>query len=370
MIKSRLFSSGQTVTLASGQDYVLKDDEVYINRVICKKCDLEITLNTNHEDNNQEDVGVGIRKRDGVLAMPSDFWTYKQWEIDGITQSNLADCVNNITTSIKCTVAVGSSSTATLDDLLPELQSINSNTSQANTELSSINSSIATQTTILDSAIQSVETEITNQGNNNVTELQNIQSDLTDLLNSLTSIQTDIQSGNTTSTDVLTKLEEIRSLSDTKLTEINTSIQQVNTSLNTQLDAVNLDLDSIITELQSIEQNTDEIEPKLDDIKSELEGKSINQSIYTLLNGESRTFNAGTINYIDIITLDSDTLADVVLGNSTTTPDFNKFSLSEDIGMDKYERDFRKYDTRTNPQSITITCTATTGKVLVEVGEI
>lgn len=107
MTKSKLFSSGQSIALATGENYTLKDDEVWINHHIYKRCDLEITLKNMHEANNPEFVGVGIRKRDGVLGLPADFWRFDQWEVDGTQQTSLADCVNNITTAIQC---VGSSS--------------------------------------------------------------------------------------------------------------------------------------------------------------------------------------------------------------------------------------------------------------------
>lgn len=100
MIKNRIFSTGQVITLATGQTYTLKDDEVLINNTILKKRDLEISLFNIGSSSDQNKVSVGIRKRDGLRALPAHEVRYDEWQIDGVTPANLGACIEAINTAI------------------------------------------------------------------------------------------------------------------------------------------------------------------------------------------------------------------------------------------------------------------------------
>ena len=100
MIKNILLSSGQTVTLATGQTYDLKDNEVMINGNLYRKSDLEISVNGNSANSNINAVFLGIRKRDGRRNLPADLVLYNEWSIDGVQQASLADALENIQTAI------------------------------------------------------------------------------------------------------------------------------------------------------------------------------------------------------------------------------------------------------------------------------
>ena len=96
-----LFSSGQTITFAIGQDYTLKDNEVMINNNLYRKIDIETILAENDANSDQSDVLIGIRKRDGSKNLPADLAIYSDWTIDGVQQVSLSTCVNNINTAIQ-----------------------------------------------------------------------------------------------------------------------------------------------------------------------------------------------------------------------------------------------------------------------------
>jgi len=117
MIKNTLYSSGQAVTLATGQTYTLKDNEVMINTVIYRKADIEITLENNGVISDSKDVKVGIRKRDGVSGMPAHYENYNKWYIDGTQQTILADCVENINTAIYYTASSGGGGSKVQSDI-------------------------------------------------------------------------------------------------------------------------------------------------------------------------------------------------------------------------------------------------------------
>ncbi len=105
MIKNTLFSTGQVVTLATGQTYTLKSDEVMLNEQIYKKLDLEIAINQNSSGATPSGVGVGIYKRDGVKNLPAGFSEFGEWEIDTVTQTTLALCVENIQSALFVTAS-------------------------------------------------------------------------------------------------------------------------------------------------------------------------------------------------------------------------------------------------------------------------
>lgn len=107
MIKNILLSSGQTITLATGQTYDLKDNEVMVNGNIYRKADLEIAVNGNSATSNINDVNIGIRKRYGRLNLPADLTLYYEWSVDGIQQASLADALENIQTAIYYDPSVG-----------------------------------------------------------------------------------------------------------------------------------------------------------------------------------------------------------------------------------------------------------------------
>lgn len=96
-----LFSSGQVITVATGQNYTLKDNEVMANGALCRKVDLEITTSNNSANSNQDTVKVGIRRRDGLKNLPSNLESYDKWEIDGVQQTSLAQLVENLNTAIQ-----------------------------------------------------------------------------------------------------------------------------------------------------------------------------------------------------------------------------------------------------------------------------
>jgi len=99
MFKNKLTSSGQTITLAVGETYEVKADEVFINGYLYKKNDLEITTQNIHTDNDPEMVKIGIRKRDGITNLPADFVSFNEWEINGasvVSLSVLVETINNI----------------------------------------------------------------------------------------------------------------------------------------------------------------------------------------------------------------------------------------------------------------------------------
>jgi len=125
VIKNKIFSSGQVVTIATGQDYTLKDDEVYINNHTYKKRDLEIKLDTPTELRTQEQVKIGVRLRGGMKSLPADFGLYNEWEVDNAVPTSLADAIELITTCIYT-----SSDTALLAAILAEVQAINQNTDE------------------------------------------------------------------------------------------------------------------------------------------------------------------------------------------------------------------------------------------------
>ena len=103
MIKNILYGSGQSITLAVGQNYTLKDDEVFINGVIVKKCDIEIALQNASSSSTASDVRLAVRKRDGLFnAIPADFSAFDEWQIDGSVPNNLSECASLINNSIEC----------------------------------------------------------------------------------------------------------------------------------------------------------------------------------------------------------------------------------------------------------------------------
>ena len=100
MIKNKLFSSGELVTLATGQTYTVKDNEVFLNDSLYRKSDLEISLNGIGATSDQNNCNVGIRKRDGNKNLPAFLSDFNEWEIDGVAQTALEDCIENINTAI------------------------------------------------------------------------------------------------------------------------------------------------------------------------------------------------------------------------------------------------------------------------------
>lgn len=126
---NKLYSSGQTVTLATGQSYTLKDNEVMIKGVIYRKSDIEITLENNGVISSSDNVKVGIRKRDGVSGMPAHYVTYDKWYIDDVQQTSLANCVENINTAIYYT---GSSSGGQQDQHIKDYPASNTDLKDRN----------------------------------------------------------------------------------------------------------------------------------------------------------------------------------------------------------------------------------------------
>lgn len=102
MIKNTLFSSGQVVTLAIGQTYTVKDNEVFLNRTLYRKCDLEIALSNVYPTNQAGFIGVGVKKRNTLSNLPADLVHFEEWQVDGVTQPSLGDCIDNVNTAIYC----------------------------------------------------------------------------------------------------------------------------------------------------------------------------------------------------------------------------------------------------------------------------
>jgi len=114
VIKNRIYGSSQSVTLATGENYTIKDDEVYINYNLYKKKDLEIKLKNNYSSNDL---------RNGHLrSLPADFSKFNQWEIDGSVPSDLATGINSINDSIFFDEALQSE----INDLDQQIQDLDS----------------------------------------------------------------------------------------------------------------------------------------------------------------------------------------------------------------------------------------------------
>lgn len=96
-----LFSSGQIVDLSVGEQYTVKDDEVFINYHPYKKKDLEIKMSNNFQTADPTSVKVGIRLRDGRRTLPADKMNYSKWVIDGQFQTSLSSLVDNINNSLQ-----------------------------------------------------------------------------------------------------------------------------------------------------------------------------------------------------------------------------------------------------------------------------
>lgn len=96
-----LFSTAQVIDLAVGETYTLKTDEVMINSQIYKKLSLEITMSDNSTTSTEENVAVGIRKREGGKSLPASLTSFSEWIIDGVVQTSLSQLVENINTAIQ-----------------------------------------------------------------------------------------------------------------------------------------------------------------------------------------------------------------------------------------------------------------------------
>ena len=101
MATNKLYASGQNINIAIGESYTILDYEVSINDVLCKKSDVEICIEGLNSNENQDNVFVGIRKRDGVKGFPASPLKYTDWEINGSAPTSLADLVEQINTIIQ-----------------------------------------------------------------------------------------------------------------------------------------------------------------------------------------------------------------------------------------------------------------------------
>ena len=97
---NKIYSSAQVVTLATAQTYTLKADEVFINDSIYKKTDIALEVSNNGELTEPLNVGVGIKKRDGVRNIPADLSNYSEWTIDDVVQTTLTDCLSGLNVAI------------------------------------------------------------------------------------------------------------------------------------------------------------------------------------------------------------------------------------------------------------------------------
>lgn len=101
-----LYSSSQVIQVASGENYTLKDDEVCINNFIYKKVDIEIITDDLLTNSLPNKVKIGITKRDGSRNIPATPIPFNKWQIDGVYQTTLENCINNITAFIKPVIAI------------------------------------------------------------------------------------------------------------------------------------------------------------------------------------------------------------------------------------------------------------------------
>jgi len=94
-----LLGSGQILKLSTTDTYTLKDNEVAVNDVIYRKDDLEVTLSQTG-DIDEKEVKVGIRLRKARKNIGAYFDTYDKWFINGVQQTSLQSCVENINTEL------------------------------------------------------------------------------------------------------------------------------------------------------------------------------------------------------------------------------------------------------------------------------
>lgn len=99
-IKNSLFTSGQIITLASGETYTLGRDEVLINTDIYKKADLQIALNNNESTADENAVMVAIKNKKNESTIPNGYSIFNEWEINGVEQTSLSEVVNNIISAL------------------------------------------------------------------------------------------------------------------------------------------------------------------------------------------------------------------------------------------------------------------------------
>ena len=100
MIKNSIYSSIITVTVAVGETYTLKADEVMINNSIYRKSDIELAIQNKGGTSIDEVVLMGVKKRGGVKNLPAISVNYLEWLVDDVAQSSLGECVEKISTAI------------------------------------------------------------------------------------------------------------------------------------------------------------------------------------------------------------------------------------------------------------------------------
>lgn len=96
-----ILSSGTVVTIAVGETYTIKVNEVMINGQIYRKSDIELTMSGNGVGVADTDVKIGIQKRDGVKNLPANLVIFSGWTIDTVVATVLATCVLNISDIIR-----------------------------------------------------------------------------------------------------------------------------------------------------------------------------------------------------------------------------------------------------------------------------
>jgi len=89
------------ITIAVGQGYTLKDDEVAINGHIFKKTDVELAMAGVLGTSDEKDVKVGIRHKGNRKETPAHLDTYDKWKINGVTPESLSDLVEQIQIAIQ-----------------------------------------------------------------------------------------------------------------------------------------------------------------------------------------------------------------------------------------------------------------------------
>jgi len=96
-----LITSGESIIVAVGETYTIKDNELFLNNSLYKKKDLEIAIAGSEATNPQTAVTVGIKKRDPLGNLPADLKKYTEWKINGTVPTSLGQLVENINTSFQ-----------------------------------------------------------------------------------------------------------------------------------------------------------------------------------------------------------------------------------------------------------------------------
>lgn len=143
MDKNILYTSGQQIELSTGDIYILKENEVFINNQIFKKEDIEVSFIGLCDNMDALNVKVGVRIRLGTLTQPANHLNYKNWSINNVEPSSLSDLVEDLKDALYYTndssaISVDINS---IENILQNLNRVPSSSQQV-FKLDSVNSSI------------------------------------------------------------------------------------------------------------------------------------------------------------------------------------------------------------------------------------